>query len=540
MLRKLRRKLRYSRFAENSRLSQLINNKYFGINLAIVYFIVMIFIGFTFHKVEDILVAADFFSDYVPHAKQFLNGQGYVDWYRGPAYPIFLGLSKILIGDFFRAGIFLSTLSAAIVIVFWNKIFTKLFVPAVGNFLTILLCISPIFVLCTYTVGTDMLFLALLSIGIYIFIQVANKFNLVQIGMLGILIGLIFLTRFNGIVFLASTIFAIVFITHRQVKFRERLAMITVLSFYFFLAILPYGLYTFATYGEFIPNRSYTTTAFEVYEKDRMDLAQYYDSGETDKYTSFADVFSRDPQRFITKIASNFIDNFYVDSRVLGFLFAALILLGAGVVANKMLERKAKPALIFYLLLVGLIYATLTLTYYVPRYSLALMPAYIILIYYSIKYLSDKLSPKRRATQKLSAIIFIAPLIILAMLFQSWRYNSELINTGPQYMLTIADWAKSNIPDRAAKLMTRSKYAPYYLGLDNYIALPFVNSLEELLASIKNDPEIKYLFVSELEAYASTSFLESLRDPQTDIAGLQPIYHDAEHRLVLYGVNHNP
>ena len=80
---------------------KLVSNKYTGLILAGFYFVVACLISFLFHKVGDYGIETDFFWGYVPSAKEFLSGHIAIDGFRGPLYPIALGVVGFLFGDFF-------------------------------------------------------------------------------------------------------------------------------------------------------------------------------------------------------------------------------------------------------------------------------------------------------------------------------------------------------------------------------------------------------------------------------------------------------
>ena len=104
----------------NSSISKLfdktIQSKLTGLSIAIIYFVVVLVVSLLYHKVGDYGIETDFFWGYVPHAKKFLVGQISIDAFRGPLYPIVLGIFGFLMGNFFNAGIVIGVLSASVVI----------------------------------------------------------------------------------------------------------------------------------------------------------------------------------------------------------------------------------------------------------------------------------------------------------------------------------------------------------------------------------------------------------------------------------------
>src|SRR3970040_409568 len=71
---------------------KIFSYKYTGLIIAGFYFLVVGILSFTFHKVGDYGIETDFFWGYAPNAKNFLSGEIPMDAFRGPFYPIVLGL----------------------------------------------------------------------------------------------------------------------------------------------------------------------------------------------------------------------------------------------------------------------------------------------------------------------------------------------------------------------------------------------------------------------------------------------------------------
>jgi hypothetical protein len=92
---------------------------------AIVYVLVMVFIGVSFHTVGDYHVETDFFWSYVPQAKQVQQGTFIIEDFRGPGYPTLLGLDAFIGRDFFRSGIILASLAAGVLLFVMHRLLTR-------------------------------------------------------------------------------------------------------------------------------------------------------------------------------------------------------------------------------------------------------------------------------------------------------------------------------------------------------------------------------------------------------------------------------
>jgi len=204
----------------NNSLKELFNNivlyKYTGLSIALLYFLVLLIVSLMYHKVGDYGVETDFFWSYVPGAKSFLNGTIKIDQFRGPLYPMILGIFNLVFSNYFLSGVLLGIISGSLVIFFNFELIKKIFTPQLAFFATLILAVNPIFVQYTYSAGTDMVFNALATGTLFFFFREKdlNYKNLIIAGVLG---GLSYLTRYNG-VFLLGFIVIILFVNYWSVN----------------------------------------------------------------------------------------------------------------------------------------------------------------------------------------------------------------------------------------------------------------------------------------------------------------------------------
>jgi len=67
-----------------------LNNRYAGLGIAGVYFILMLIVNLKYHVVGDYNVETDFYWSYVPQARHILEGTVPIEDFHGPAYPMVL------------------------------------------------------------------------------------------------------------------------------------------------------------------------------------------------------------------------------------------------------------------------------------------------------------------------------------------------------------------------------------------------------------------------------------------------------------------
>ena len=162
-----------------------------------------------------------FYWNYVPVALYFLMGIVQIEQFHGPLYPMVLSVFGLAFGDFFTGGIILGLVSAAFIIYFSFETLKNIFSPLVATPVTLLIILNPIFIQYTYSAGTDMFFIALVSAAVFFFFK-ANQFNTTNILLASFFGGLSYLTRYNGL-FLFSFVIVILFINYWKIDFKKRL-----------------------------------------------------------------------------------------------------------------------------------------------------------------------------------------------------------------------------------------------------------------------------------------------------------------------------
>jgi len=192
--------------------NKTIEYRHLGWVIALVYFIVLLIVSLLYHKVGDYGVETDFFWGYVPDAKSFISGDLKIDPFRGPLYPITLGLVNIIISEYFYSGVLIGIISASLLIALSFNLIRKIFSPAAAFFTVLIVAANPVFVQYTYSAGTDMFFNLLAVATLYFFFK-DEKLNYKSLTFAGIIGGLSYLTRYNG-VFLLGFVFIIFFINY--------------------------------------------------------------------------------------------------------------------------------------------------------------------------------------------------------------------------------------------------------------------------------------------------------------------------------------
>lgn len=510
-------------------LVNIFGHKYLGVFLSVLYFLVVGTLSFIFHTVGDYGIETDFFWGYVPGAKGFLQGIIPMDAFRGPLYPIVLGVFGFLIGDFFKAGIFIGVLSASAVIYVTFELLKKITTPALAFFVTMLVAVNPVFVQYSYSAGTDMFFNALAALTIYFFLN-KSEFGYRQIILAGLFGGLSYLTRYNGI-FLLSFIVVIFFVNYWKISWLGRFKAAAVFIIVFVVTFSPWGFYTLSEKGSFFYNENYKNIAYEMHGKGKISWDEFWFK-ESSKVTSLADVVLNDPSVFVSttlnNIGSHFIDDM---EKLMGWHIGVFTMLGLIllIIGNPFKEWRTREN--GYYIINIFFFALLLLVFYSERFSLFLIPFYALIAFRP--FLIEK-SKAAKYIPKNFSYVLLAALIIFTFI-KSYSFNSVNIDSGPKELLALRDWYNQNVPDseKGKRIAARKAHVAYYLDME-FKLMPMADTYEELIIKLK-EQKADYLYFSTIEAAMRRQF-QFLLNPEQNHPGLEAVVYFESPPAVLYKV----
>ncbi|MGD8306118.1 MAG: glycosyltransferase family 39 protein [Ignavibacteria bacterium] len=501
--------------------------KYLGIVLGLVYFLILTIVSVAYHKVGDYGVETDFFWGYVPEAKHFINGSVKIDAFRGPLYPIVLGISTLITSDYFYSGMFIGIISATLSIILSFGLLKRIFSPAIAFFTILIVAANPIFVQYTYSAGTDMFF-NLLAVSTLFFFFREKELDYKFLVLAGIMAGLSYLTRYNG-VFLVGFVVVILFVNYRGIKWIQRIKASLIFLGVFILTFSPWGFYCLSEKGSFFYNENYKNIAYELFGKGKVSWDQFWFE-QSSNYTSLFDVVSRDFTLFISTVIGNIGENFMLDmERLTGWHTGAFVILGLVLLIISKPWKRISTREIGYYLVNIFFFGLLLLVFYSERFSLFLLPFYTLLAvqpFFSSNFKFMKKLP--------STIAYLVPIILLTVtLSQSISFNGKRIDSGPQELLILRDWYEENITEneRGTKIAARKAHVAYYLDME-FSLIPMAKNYEELISQLKQSG-VDYLYFSTMEA-AMRRELQFLLNPNQNHPGLKPVVYFENPPAVLY------
>lgn len=328
--------------------------KWAPVLVGLAYLAIMLPIALHYHKVGNYRLETDFFWSYAPQARLLLqDGALPIEDFRGPVYPVVLAGASYVLGDYFRAGILISLISAALILGILYAVVSRLWSPAIAMWAAGLTAVNPIFVRYSYEAGTDLIFAAIGFASIYFIMRDKGIRG-------GILAGVAYLTRFNGVSLLVGGMFN-----------RKRLWILGA----FLLMILPWGIRCAIEKGDFFYNKNYLNLAYNLYAEGTTTGHDdfWWDPKTFEKYTSFASVVLADPVHFAAKMIRNVWTHAEQDATdVIGIPQGLLALLGAILLRP---NRKQLQFMLFGILMFGVN----LLAFYADRFSLYLIPFYALL-----------------------------------------------------------------------------------------------------------------------------------------------------------------
>ncbi|MBU4268215.1 MAG: glycosyltransferase family 39 protein [Acidobacteria bacterium] len=494
----------------------------------LIFFVILLAVNLSFHRIGDYGAETNFFGLYVPQAQSLLHGHMLVGDYHGPVYPILLALAYLLIKNFLSAGIFLATASAALTVFLALKLIRQVFDSKKAFGAVALLALNPVFIQYSYSAGSDMFFVLLVTLSLY-FLLKSKSFSWTNLILASVAAALAYLTRYNGIAIVAAAFIIFIIINHWQLQLKKRILVSFIFVSLFLICISPWGVYCLRQKGNFFFNQNYKTAACELYAKGRVTYEQFWFDNQTLNIDSFADVLTYDPillgKRLVFNLARNFVKHM---KSLVGWPFAAFVIIGF-IYSIFSRPTKAQWSLYVYSFL---FYCVLLFVIYDPRYSIFLVICYSILIMNGIQFVGKVLRNRQAETWLASVLVVLTALV-------SFGFNKKNISSGPVEVKKAAAWYQQNIPpeERGKILLARKPHLAYYTNMESRV-IPLATSVDDLQNKVQL-LQGDYLFISPIEIYYREN-LKVLLEPKNAPSSFIPVYRDANPPAVLYRIKRTP
>lgn len=491
------------------------------------YFVIVLFAALTYHRIGDYGVETDFYEGMVYEAKEFLKGNLIIEGYKGPLYPIVLALLGFVFGDFFRVGVILAAISAAIFLLFAFKTLKKIFGFDVAFGSILLILSNSIFIQYSYSAGTDLFFCALAIISIYFLIR-GDQLKNSYIFLSGIFASLAFLTRTNGLFLPAAAIVSFLIFKFSSKKYSVLIKHTLIYIAGFVLLNIPWSIYKYIHTGDFFYDRNFTNTAWELYGKGKMSW-DYWQSVESLKFNSFKDVILRDPLLFVQEIfIKNFYEHFISDlDKLLSLPFAIFLVIGIiFLFKRKYLKNEA-------LFFTNIFFAFVVLlpAFYSERFSLFLLVGYsaIVMLFLTHNFLKNINFGNIHSGHIIFTIIF------LWSAYDALSYNSKQIDAGPQEILAIAEQVPDSVKTESNLVVARKPHIAYELNM-RYWKFPYVTTYDSLINWMRSK-NANYFFVSGFEVQTLMSYTNNRTEQEKFYYLIDPSIPKSDFEVVAYTIN---
>jgi hypothetical protein len=479
---------------------------------------------FTFHRIGDYAVETDFYWSYAPHAAEILHGKIAIDQFKGPGYELVLAVVGAVMGDFFRAGVLISVLSAAGVAFLTFRLLAILWDRETAFLVSCGLAVNFTFLTSAYTASTDMFF-NLLMVGTATLLVGREHWTWRDVALAGALSGYAYLTRYNAIALIVAGIGGLLFLSPASVPWRRRGAGALLFSAAFLLVVGPWLLYTKSQTGSFFFNNNFFNIAYEMYGKGRFGWDEYW-ATLAPRFHSYADVVAYDPARFAGQLAFNTVDHLWKDMTLL--VSPAIGLPAAGglvaVIVTRMTRWQGR-----YLLISLVSYGVLLPVFYGERFSLYLAPTMFLLAVLFFKWRMVPLGAREGGGLR---IALVGAAILIGGVAGVQRVAAE-IGSGPVELLDLRAAYRARYPhaEEGAKLVARKPHVAYYLDMA-FVPFPYVGTIDDLRREVRTRGAT-HLYYSVVEAGMRPEF-QFLLDPRRAPEGFEPMLQVNNPPGVLY------
>ncbi len=478
-------------------------------------------------------VETDTLGGYLPQTRNMLRGDfSVLDGFKGPGYHMAVALVSIVVRDLLLSAKVVALSSAGIVLALLFHVIRRRIGHPEAWCTIALVALNAQFALYTIQVGTDMYFLALAMAAAVLILDGLGIENLLRCALIaGVLAGLAYLTRYNGIFLVLGGVFLFLLDGRQRGKSRiwppavENIKVAGLFLVASAATVLPWSLLTWSKGLGFFHNRNYVNIAYEMFGRDRVSWDHFW-AHFSGVFQSFGDVLSGRLGTFLPMVFSNAVEHLQLDvARVLapnagpfGQLFA--VLWAAMMALGLTLAIRVHRWRIWPVALLGLLsYGVLIPVFYGERFSLPMLPIYALLAALPAGYAIRSWSMPQR----------LAPMLVLiAIAFSGAGYSADsvqgLLDSIPKGAASIARQMdgklRSGSSTRRDRLIARKPHLAYFLGLEN-AGIPMIQSVAEL-PDIARERHARYLLVSGVEARLRPP-LRILLNPADAPSFLKPI-----------------
>ena len=482
------------------------------------------------HPIGTYWTETDFYQYYGPDAERIAAWRFPENPYQGPGYPAAVAIAAKFTGDVFVAGKWISVVSATIVVALAFMLFARLFGYWTGLAAASLVPVSAQFAQFAISAATDAFFLMLCLACLVVLTddRASVPFRVISAGVLA---GLAYLVRYNGIFLIAVGLFAILILNIFVLEWRAR-AMLSMFFLAAFLLIASPWLYAnYRHRGSPFYNANYLNIATEFYPELAEGRTNQDGTRELEKtFGSFGDVLRYDPQRLLRHYPANLYESFVetIRSDLVSRWTGLAALVGLLIV---LVERRSKTSLLL-LAAAGLYFLLMGLNHWETRYYFFVMVVYSGLAAYACVRVFEWVRERGMVT---SRAFVLAPLALIAVM---WGSSFAMARTDltaflemhPTEILAACDYLRGQGVS-GAQIVARKPHVPFICHQE-WVFFPSVKSLDELREWLTTH-RADYLVISSVELKRRRE-LSPLKNPETAPPWLKVVWASKDPLLILY------
>jgi 4-amino-4-deoxy-L-arabinose transferase-like glycosyltransferase len=498
-----------------------------AIVFCIAILILALVIGY-FHKVGHFDVETDFYGAYAVQAANILEGRPYTYQYLPPMYSLLLAAVSLVAGDFFVAAKIISAFATGLFGWITYLLLKELFDSRIALASTTLLLLALIPY--SFLAATDLVGALAVILPLWILLR-SPVLTFKACFLSGILAGVAYLMRPNGIFLVLGIGFTLIFINLNQETLRRCLLRVGFFLCGVLLITTPWFIYNWQINGSPFKTANYLHIAAHIYhpesENSETTLKQM-----ASKFNSIGEVVLYNPPKFILTYLKSVLKENIEQLFPQSLRFPAYLFAGSGLLLL-LAELSRRRGNLFRRRLTFLVvclfgYFILGLVGFVLRYYFFLFPLLFLLVTYFLfqRYILAALGyiPFFRIAVSWLVVLILA----VSQSISAYRKTSSNLASEPSYLLEIANFLR-NRSSAHDIIIVRKPHLAYLSGLRR--EFPLAETVDDFFVKA-GEIGARYIVYSDLEASLWPG-LKSLRDPKTLPKSFKLIYaHTPSHTLI--------
>ncbi len=471
----------------------------------------------------------DFYGDYAPDADRLRAGEFPQNGFQGPGYPAILALAEYAVKDPFQAGRLISAASAAAVGLLAFFLFRRLFGYWSGIGSQLLVLVGGLFPQLAVTASTDMVFLMLCLAALVAFGRTERSPHW-RAGVSGLLTGMAFLTRYNGVFLIPAFLVGIGVLKSFGPGLWRRIQSSGLFLGVSFVVALPWFYANLRHNGSALFNQNYLNIATEFYgHRFGADKTGDGTTIMSEKFHSMGEVVRYDPMSIARQYPGNLVGSLRrsLSTQLVG-PFVGL----AAVVGAVFALWSRRSGFLAIVALAGAIYFLLmALNHWEARYYLFPAVLYAGLAAYAVVRLGDLAAglAKDSWPARIAGVLAFAVLWATS-LRASVKDVRAFLRTEPVEVLEACAYLHAN-GIRDARILSRKPHLAAVCQQQS-VGFPQVLSVEELRRWLDETP-VDYVVISSVEL-SRRGGVASLGDPAGAPPWLSAVWTHKDPTFILY------